>query len=164
MFIPGYILVYPGISKYEHGSSGLVNQMNIIARKCPVCGDPLVGRSDRKYCSDQCRSLENHKKKQESERPILETNRILRKNRSILKTLCPAGKASVRREVLDAMGYDVQVFSSIFLTGNKNIYYLCYDYGFTPILENGIEKALIITRQDYMNFRNPWKFVNKQVG
>jgi predicted nucleic acid-binding Zn ribbon protein len=129
------------------------------ARKCPVCGNPLSGRIDKKYCSDQCRYMENNKNKYQAERPILETNKALRKNRSILKTLCPVGKATVRREVLDAMGYDITVFSSLFLTTKKQIYYLCYDYGFTPVIEKGVEKALNITKQPYMNSWNPWKFV-----
>lgn len=131
----------------------------MTSRKCPVCGNPLTGRIDKKYCSDQCRYLENNKNKYEPERPILEVNSKLRKNRTILKTLCPAGKATVRREIMVAMGYDVAVFSSLFLTTKKQVYYLCYDYGFTPLLEHGVEKALIITRQEYMRAWDPWKFV-----
>lgn len=127
--------------------------------KCPICGGPFTGRTDKKYCSDQCRYIANNNHKIESERPILEINKQLRKNRSILKKLCPVGKAIVRKEVLDAMGYDVTVFSSIFLTSGKQLYYICYDYAFTPIKEHGVEKALIVTKQDFMNFWNPWKYV-----
>lgn len=134
----------------------------MVTRKCPVCGDALLGRSDKKYCSDQCRFMGNNKKRQATEWPILELNRTLRRNRTILKTLCPAGKSVVRKEVLDAMQYDGSVFSSIFVSHKKQIYYLCYEYGFTPILEKGVEKALIITRQAYMNQWNPWKYIYKE--
>ena len=119
----------------------------------------IVGRSDKMYCSDQCRFQENNKKKQASEWPILALNKALRKNRTILRTLCPAGRSVVRKEVLDALGYDVNVFSSIFVNSKKQIYYLCHDYGFTPILEKGVEKAVIITRQAYMYNWNPWRYV-----
>ncbi len=136
----------------------------VVNKKCLVCGDRLIGRLDKKYCSDQCRYFANNKNKIETERPIQDVNKALRKNRSILKMLCPAGKTVVRRVILDGMGYDVTVFSSLFLTSNKSIYYLCYDYGFTPLIEKGIEKALIITKQSYMNAWNPWKFVNKNAG
>lgn len=129
--------------------------------KCPVCNNSLAGRIDKKYCSDQCRYIANNRNKNQSERPILEINKALRKNRSILRKLCPVGMAKVRREVLKAMGYDLSVFSSIFLTSKKQIYYVCYDYAFTPILDNGVEKALIVTKQDYMNSWDPWKFVKK---
>ena len=26
-------------------------------RKCPVCGEPVIGRADKKYCSDECRTF-----------------------------------------------------------------------------------------------------------
>ncbi|HPH47543.1 MAG TPA: hypothetical protein PKU83_11060 [Chryseolinea sp.] len=129
-------------------------------RKCPICDSALIGRIDRKNCSDQCRYQGNNKNKYDFERPILEINSKLRRNRSILKTLCPAGKATVRKEVMLAMGYDITLFSSLFLTTKKQVYYLCYDYGFTPLKEKGVEKALIITKQEYMNTWDPWKFVN----
>jgi hypothetical protein len=105
--------------------------------------------------------LENNKNKYDAERPILEINSRLRKNRAILKALCPIGKATVRKEVMVAMGYDMTIFSSLFLTTKKQVYYLCYDYGFTPLKEKGVEKALVITRQEYMNTWDPWKFVNQ---
>jgi predicted nucleic acid-binding Zn ribbon protein len=129
---------------------------------CPICNSPLLGRSDKKYCSDQCRYLANNKIKIQTERPILEINKALRQNRSILKKLCPIGKVVVRKEVLVAMGYEVAVFSSLFVTSNKQVYYICYDYAFTPLLERNVEKALIVTRQDYMNGWDPWRFVKKK--
>jgi len=128
-------------------------------RRCPVCGTALTGRTDKKFCSDQCRSIENNKSKYQAERPILDTNKILRKNRSILKTLSPVGMSTVRKEVLDAMGFDISVFSSLFLTNKKQLYYFSYDYGFTPLIVNGVEKALIVNKQRYMNSWNPWKYV-----
>lgn len=128
-------------------------------RTCPICQSILTGRMDKKYCSDQCRSLANNKNKMEAQRTVLLTNQVLRKNRTILKTLCPQGKATVRKEVLMSMGFDLDSFTSIFVTGSKQVYYLCYDYGYTPIREGSIEKALIISRQDYMKNMNPWKFL-----
>jgi hypothetical protein len=38
---------------------------------------------------------------------------------------------------------------------------LCYDYAFTPLVEHHVEKALIVTKQDYMNAWDPWKYVKK---
>jgi endogenous inhibitor of DNA gyrase (YacG/DUF329 family) len=131
-------------------------------RKCPVCNEIITGRTDKKYCSDQCRFIHNNKNKLTAEEPIIKGNMLLRKNRSILKTLCPEGRATVRKEVMDAMGYDFTMFSSLFMTSKKQLYYLCYDFGFTPIIDNGKEKALIISKQDYMNEWNPWKFVKRK--
>jgi hypothetical protein len=73
--------------------------------------------------------------------------------------LCPAGKTVVRKEVLIAMGYEPKFFSSLFLTSSRRVYYICYDYAFTPLLENNVEKALVVSRQDYMGDWDPWRFV-----
>ncbi len=96
----------------------------------------------------------------EAQRTLLLTNQVLRKNRTILKTLCPQGKATVRKEVLLSMGFSVDAFTSIFVTRYKQVYYLCYDYGYTPIMEGPVEKALIVSRQEYMKDLNPWKLLN----
>ena len=29
---------------------------------CPVCGKKIVGRTDKKYCSDECRAFVNNRK------------------------------------------------------------------------------------------------------
>lgn len=128
-------------------------------KRCLVCGAPLIGRTDKKFCSDQCRSIENNKIKSQSERPILELNKTLRKNRSILKSLSPVGMTTVRKDILDSMGFDTGVFSSLFVNRNKQVYYFSYDYGFTPLIVKGVKKALIVTKQHYMNSWNPWKYV-----
>jgi len=121
----------------------------LATRKCLSCGQSLTGRVDKKFCDAQCRASFNNQKKHIHEQTILDTNRILRKNRTILKTLSPEGKATIRKEVLDAMGYDYRFFSGIFKT-KAGVYYLVYDYAFSPVFEKGIEKALIVQRQDYM--------------
>ena len=81
---------------------------------------------------------------------MLNLQRITRQNRKILKTLCPEGKSTVRKEVLDNMGYDFNHFSGVFRS-RKAVYYLVYDYAFSPIWERDIKKVLIVSRQDYMD-------------
>ena len=131
------------------------------AKSCPVCGGAIVGRSDKIYCSDACRFRVNNAAKSESEKPILTTNAVLRKNRSILKSLCPEGTTMVLREVLISMGYNVGYFTSIYITQRRDVYYLCYDYGFTPLIKDGMARALII-RPDNMVFRDPWQYVKEK--
>lgn len=118
--------------------------------ECLNCKKKLTGRRDKKFCDGQCRAEYHNKNKSYGELYISSTQSITRHNRRILKTLCPEGKATVRKEILDAMGYDFRVFSGLFKT-KTNLYYLVYDYAFSPVFEKGIEKALIVQRQDYMD-------------
>lgn len=69
--------------------------------------------------------------------------------------------SSVRRDILEIMGYDFNRFSSIFVTKSRSVYYLCYDYAFTPILNGKTEKALIVQHQDYMKRWDPWARMKK---
>lgn len=127
---------------------------------CLTCKTPMRGREDKKYCSDQCRATANNHNRKATEKEIIFTNKVLRKNRKILKTLCPVGKSTVRRTVLESMGYNFSIFSSLYYPNSSNLYYFCYDYGFSPIVQKGVERALIITRQNYVGKWEPWKFIN----
>ncbi|MEP0986763.1 hypothetical protein [Ekhidna sp.] len=118
--------------------------------ECMNCHKPLAGRRDKKFCDNQCKAEYHNKNKTYGELYISSTQSKVRHNRRILKTLSPEGKATVRKEILDQMGYDYRYFSGIFKT-KANLYYLVYDYAFSPIFEKGIEKALIVQRQDYMD-------------
>ena len=133
-----------------------------IQKTCLECGNPIQGRLDKKFCDAYCRNAFNNRVKRDDEQMILTVNRQLRKNRRILKTLSPLGKSTVRKSVLESMGYDFSTFSSMFKSSQGLIYYLCYEYAFSPIIDDrGIEKALIVNRQDYFGPWEPWKFVKK---
>jgi len=120
-------------------------------RECITCGTALTGRIDRKFCSDQCRATYNNRQKQKHEKTILDANRILRKNRRILKTVCPEGKPTVRKQILDDMGFDFRYMTNLYKSGRGAVYFLCYDYGYTSIKEKGKEKVVIVQRQAYMD-------------
>jgi predicted nucleic acid-binding Zn ribbon protein len=130
------------------------------SRKCLSCGTPLVGRIDKRFCSDQCRYIENNKRKHNTEAIVLDAYRATRKNWMILKTLCPHGKSVVRKTVLDAMGFRSDLFTTLYLTSKKQLYYFCYDFGFTPVFERNIQKVVIVARQTYMGVWDPWKYAS----
>jgi len=135
------------------------NTFTLKSGKCQQCGKPIYGRIDKKFCDGWCRNTFKNKVKRRDEQNIMEVNRTMRKNRKILKTLSPVGKSTVRKEVLDAMGYNFNIFSSMYRPSKGNIYYLCYEYGFSPIIDDkGVEKVVIINRQSYMGAWQPWKF------
>lgn len=132
------------------------------AKVCLNCKEALQGRVDKKFCSDQCRATYNNQNKSPHEDAIKKLNAQLRLNRTILKTLCPTGKATVRREVLAEMGFSFRHFTSAYGAAS-NLYFLCYDYAFKPINERSQEhgqltqKVLIVQQQDYMRAFDPWE-------
>ena len=124
---------------------------------CLACGKGVVGRSDKKFCDSYCRNSYNNQHKRDDEKYLQQINRIIRWNRRILKTLCPQGKAIVRKELLDQLGYRYGVFSGIY-RNSSTTYYLCYDYGFAVSYDKNVAKAIIIQQQSYMKDFNPWLF------
>jgi hypothetical protein len=118
-----------------------------MANTCLQCGKKIIGRSDKKFCNADCRNTYNNRLKSESEKFIIDTNRILRKNRTILKQLNPVGKSTVRREYLELAGFDFDHFTRIYRTKGGSAYYMCYEFGYMHV-DN--EKVLIINQQDYM--------------
>lgn len=127
--------------------------------QCLNCGKKLTGRRDKKYCDNQCKAEYHNQNKTYGELYISSAQSITRHNRRILKTLCPEGKATVRKEVLDNMDYDFKHFSGLYKSPKGLLYYLVYDYAFAPIFEKEVEKALIVQRQDFMDqlTYNIWK-------
>jgi len=118
-----------------------------MSTKCITCGEIIVGRSDKKYCSDQCRYIFNNKTKRKNEKLILDINKILRKNRRILQQVNPEGKTTIRTEYLSKMGFDFRYYTHTYVTKNKNEYRFCYEFGYFKI--DNI-KTLIINWQPYM--------------
>lgn len=135
---------------------------NMDNEKCLSCQKELTGRVDKKFCGTQCRANYHNQHKRKNERVIAAVNRQIRKNRTILKNLCPDGKATVRKEKLEAMGFSFQYFSSIYNEG-KLLYYFSHEFGFAPIMQwsrnegKEVPKVIIIQHQEYMKGKfDPW--------
>jgi predicted nucleic acid-binding Zn ribbon protein len=115
---------------------------------CQECGKSITGRLDKKFCDDYCRNSFNNKVARKSEKWITEINRILRKNRSILKTLNPEGLTSVKKEYLSLQSFNFNYFTHLYTTKEGNVYRFCYEYGYR-LTENDA-KVLIVNWQNYM--------------
>lgn len=105
-------------------------------RACEECGVPLHGRSDKKFCSDQCRSSANNRKNSETNHYVREVNTVLRKNRRILDSLNPGGKIKVTASRLRDKGFDFRYHTSTAQVREGGVCYYCYDQGYVPIGRN----------------------------
>ncbi|PRY05353.1 hypothetical protein CLV24_13033 [Pontibacter ummariensis] len=119
-------------------------------KQCPQCGNTLNGRSDKRFCSNQCRAQAHNQKRQhnEGEQLIQRLNTLLRRNRSILRQLSPQGKTTTYRQLLKTAGFDFRHFTHTYRTKSGNTYHFCYDYGYLLLEE---EKVLIVNWQPYMD-------------
>ncbi|QYA25063.1 hypothetical protein G3I01_05915 [Gramella sp. MT6] len=106
-----------------------------MEKSCPECGEKIIGRTDKKFCSDYCRNAYHNKANKDSSNLIRNTNNQLRKNHRILEELNPNDKTSVTRTKLLAKGFSFEVFTSIYVTKTGNQYFFVYDQGYLK-LEN----------------------------
>ena len=119
-----------------------------MERKCLQCGDEIQGRSDKKFCSDYCRSAYNYGTKFENYSYIKKVNNILRKNYRILTELAPNGKAKVSRTKMIDLGYNFMFHTHTYTNKNGITYYYVYDKGYLPI-EN--EFLALMDKPDYID-------------
>jgi hypothetical protein len=116
-------------------------------KKCLECGDPIKGRVDKKFCSDQCRNTYNNRQNSDEVNYVRNINFILRKNRRILALLNPNGKARVSKQQLTDKGFNFSYFTNIYITKTGNQYIFCYDYGYIHT-EN--DYYTLVEKKDYV--------------
>ncbi|MCL9803977.1 hypothetical protein NAT51_00465 [Flavobacterium amniphilum] len=113
-------------------------------RSCLECGEKILGREDKKFCSDGCRNSYNNKMNKDSNNLMRNINNKLRKNYRILTELNPEGKAKATKSKLLAKGFDFEYFTSIYTTKTGNTYYFLYDQGYMAI-EN---ESYVLVKKD----------------
>ena len=104
-------------------------------KTCLECNDKIVGREDKKFCSDGCRNSYNNKINKDSTNFMRNVNNKLRKNYRILCALNVEGKSKTTRAKLLSKGFDFEFFTNILNTKTRNTYYFIYDQGYMA-LEN----------------------------
>jgi len=117
-------------------------------KKCPVCEDFIIGRADKKFCSDQCRTTFNNRLNSDANNFVRNINNILRKNRRILIELNPKGKSiKVHRDKLVERGFRFNYFTNVYKTKAGKEYFYCYEQGYLALEEN---VYVLVVRQEYM--------------
>ena len=99
-------------------------------KNCLECNEKIVGREDKKFCSDGCRNAFNNKINKDSTNFMRNVNNKLRKNYRILSELNTDGKSKTTRMKLMSKGFDFEFFTSILNTKTGNTYYFLYDQGY----------------------------------
>lgn len=99
-------------------------------KTCLECGDKIVGRKDKKFCSDGCRNAYNNKINKDSTNFMRNVNNKLRKNYRILSELNPEDKSKTTKSKLLSKGFEFEFFTNILNTNTGNTYYFVYDQGY----------------------------------
>lgn len=123
------------------------NNLKSIKLSCPECGEKIIGRKDKKFCSDQCRTAHFNKMYCDQNKFMKNVNNILRKNRRILQHLIMGRSTKVSQTSLLNEGFRFAYFTNEFITKTGKKYRFCYEFGYVPI-DNNV--YTIVQRKEYV--------------
>jgi hypothetical protein len=104
-------------------------------RLCLQCQKPLRGRTDKKFCDDNCRNVFNNTIKAVPYNLVRNVNNQLAKNRRLLEEVIPAGEemGKTTRDKMISKGFSFKYLTHTYTNKKGNVYFFCYDYGYLPL-------------------------------
>ena len=115
-------------------------------RICKMCQNPVIGRSDKKFCSVHCKTEYHQKLRQVTAIEVRDINKILSRNRSILLELM--GKNDVQKKIsrleLDRKKFNYKYHTHFYINSQGKTYFYVYDFSWMEFSDNEI---LIIRRK-----------------
>ena len=118
-------------------------------RTCLDCGQPIKGRSDKKFCSDLCRNNYHNRMNRGDEKFIRNVQNILRRNRRILGELIMEEFEKVHRDELIARGFNFTFHTHSYTTKKGETYCFCFDQGYVDL---GNEYFRLVFEDDSFGF------------
>ena len=102
-------------------------------KNCSFCGTNLLGRVDKKYCNDYCRTASHNQKKSENNQQIKLVDTALKRNRKILadvfERLGQQPGAILERKIQE-LGFVFHFHTHTIQLKNVKEGVCCYDYGY----------------------------------
>lgn len=132
-------IIYSRLYPFENVFLYLYQNISAVEKKCLDCGDTIRGRTDKKFCSDQCRNNFNNRINRDSNNFVRNVHGLLRKNRRILADLYSDGKVKVHKDALFALGYNFSFFTHIIETSHGHTYHYCFEYGYCETGDDFLE-------------------------
>jgi hypothetical protein len=128
----------------------LYKNKSAVEKKCLDCGDLIRGRTDKKFCSDQCRNNYNNRLNRDSNNFVRNVHGLLRKNRRILSDLYSEGRVKVHKDALFALGYNFSFFTHIIETSQGHRFHYCFEYGYC---ETGDDFLELRQNSEYLEYQ-----------
>ena len=108
--------------------------------KCKICKKPIVGRSDKKFCSIKCKNYYHVNLRRVTSLEVIEINKILHRNRSILLEIMGKHKTQkkINRIILEKMKFRFKYHTHTTTNSKGKIYNYVYDFAWMEFSNNEI--------------------------
>lgn len=114
-------------------------------KHCLECGIGIIGRTDKKFCSDNCRNHYNNALHKQRNATLTIINKKLKKNATILGRLAGYGVYHIKTKVLLDEGFDFEFFTHQLTAPDGKKYKYCYNYGYHMV---NTEDIILICARD----------------
>jgi len=117
-----------------------------MKNKCPICKELIKGRSDKRFCCNQCKNEYHIRLRQVTRIATIDTDRILHRNRSILLEIMGkvSQKKKIARDVLDQKQFNFDYITGYYINKQGKTYHYVYDFAWMLFSDREI---LIIRRK-----------------
>ena len=96
--------------------------------RCLECGEPVYGRTDKKFCNNNCRNRYHSHLRYAPVKAQNDTMHILSHNYAVLQTVYLLKGGSCPRSTLDEMGFKSEYVTQQVYKKGKHLEYRCFDF------------------------------------
>ena len=113
---------------------------------CKVCNQKLSGRSDKKFCSVNCKNRYHIELRKATNIAVADIDKILHRNHSILYEILDDKKAQVKisRLILDKKKFNFKYHTHFNATAKGRIYYYVYDLAWVEFSD---DEVLVVNKK-----------------
>lgn len=117
-----------------------------MKRKCKICLKPIIGRSDKIFCSVYCKNVYHKKIRYASKIAAIEINGYLKRNYAILLEILGKNKSQIKvyRNLLEKKKFRFKYHTHFHINSKSKMFYYVYDLAW---MEFSDDEILIIKNQ-----------------
>ncbi|MEM9053023.1 MAG: hypothetical protein AAGC47_13295 [Bacteroidota bacterium] len=111
-----------------------------MKRKCKICQKPVVGRSDKIYCSDYCKNVYHKKMRYATKQAAVEINGFLKRNYAILLETLGKNKNQMKvyRNALEKKRFRFKYHTHRYLNSRNKTFHYVYDLAWMEFSDDEI--------------------------
>lgn len=116
-----------------------------MKKVCKICGQEFTGRSNKIFCSVNCKNIYHARLRAATDKAVLSINKKLHRNRSILLEIMGKHKTqkTVNRKVLEDKKFTFKYHTHFHINKQGKMYYYVYDFSWMEFSDDQI----LINRQ-----------------
>jgi len=127
-------------------------------KTCPCCSGLVIGRSDKIFCSIQCKNIHHNAARSQLNLQIQQCQKMIQRNLIVLEGILghEHNEMTIHKDTLFHYGFNLQSCTSVTRVGKKTIYHLG-NYNYTICADGTIEvrrQGLKVEKYDL--FFNRW--------